>query len=142
MSIYERFAPSLDFFKDIGGFLCPDEGLRVLIVASDVRGDRSDQFVCAAEDTAAYSRICKVTEEPFHHVEPGGAGWGEVHVEAFVACEPALDLGVFVCRIVVGDKMNIEFGRRLLVDQTQKLQPLGVAMPLHASANDRSIERV
>lgn len=65
-----------------------------------------------------------------------------MHVEAFVACEPALDFGMFVRRIVVGDKVNLKFGRRLLVDQTQELQPLGVAMPLHAGANDRSIQRV
>ena len=48
--------------------------------------------------------------------------------------QPSLDLGMLVGRIVVQDEMEVEFGRRLAVDEPQKGEKLLMAMTLGAFA--------
>lgn len=49
---------------------------------------------------------------------------------------------MLVCAVVVCDRMNSGLSRNLPVDLLQKLQPLLVAMSVHAAADDFSIQRV
>ena len=44
--------------------------------------------------------------------------------------QPFLDVGMLVGTVVVADHMNLQFFGHLAVDDAQKLQELGVAMPV------------
>ena len=66
------------------------------------------EFSDAAEDAAADGVAGDQAEEAFDQIDPGGRGRSEVEVEAGVALEPSLDLGVLVGRVVVDDEMQIE----------------------------------
>ncbi len=57
-------------------------------------------------------RFSQVPEEPFHHVQPGTAGRGEVHVEPGMPLEPCLHLGMLVGGVVVRDQVQFLVGRR------------------------------
>ena len=84
----------------------------------------------------------QVAEESFDHVEPTAAGGREVKMEALVARRPALNRRVFVGGIVVDDQVQLFVGGRLVIDETQELQPFLMAMMLHASRYHSAIERV
>ena len=73
----------------------------------DVVTDGRDQVLDVAEDSAAKAVLREVTEEPLHHVEPRTAGRREVDVEAGMAGEPLLHLGMFVGCVVICDKVNL-----------------------------------
>ena len=59
-------------------------------------------------------------EEAFDLVEPGGIGGREVNVPTRTAGEPSLDLGMLVGGVVVDDEMDVELGRYIGLDVTQK----------------------
>ena len=63
-------------------------------------------------------------------------------MKALMTRRPALNHRVFVGGIVVDDKVELFVGGRLVIDQTQELQPLLMAMMLHASRYHTAIERV
>src|SRR5271165_6507203 len=60
----------------------------------------------------------------------------EVGVEAGVALEPGLDLGVLVGGVVVDDQVQIERFGRVAIDGAQEAQELPMTMPRHAFADD------
>src|SRR5215469_3910466 len=105
MTFIQRSASPLYLFQDIGGASRPDEGFGILVVAVDVIADRQIEFFKIAKHTATQPVLGEVAEETLHHVEPRGTGRSEVHVEPWMALEPALDLGMFVGRVVIADQM-------------------------------------
>ena len=56
-------------------------------------------------DTSPETMLGQVTEESLHHVQPRRTGGSEVDMESRVALEPALNLGMLVCGVVVHDEM-------------------------------------
>jgi len=46
-----------------------------------------------------------------------------VHAEPGMALQPLLDLGMFMGGVIVGDDMDVEIGRGLLVDQLEEGEP-------------------
>ena len=87
---------ALDLLQDVGGLGGPDEGFGAFIVMVDVIEDGRNQLLDAAEDSAAQAVFCQVAEKSFDHIQARATGGREVHVEARVAAEPALDLLVLV----------------------------------------------
>src|SRR5229473_6574810 len=79
--------------------------------------------------------LSEVAEETLHHVQPGTAGGGEVHVEARMAGQPLLDLGVFVCGIVIRDQMDLLACRGDVVNHAQEFQPLLMPVSVVAHAD-------
>jgi hypothetical protein len=67
-------------------------------------------------------------EPPFDLVHPGGAGGGEVDMEARVPGEPGPDLGGVVGGVVVTHQVHIKLGGHGLVDDGQKLAELDGAV--------------
>ena len=108
----------------------------------DVFIEGLNEFQDAAEHASLQPVFREIPEEAFDHVEPRGAGRREVHMETRVPFQPTLDLGVFVRGVVVGDQMDLAVLRSRFVDQTQKLQPFLVPMPLLAEADDPARRRV
>ena len=82
------------------------------------------EFGDAVEDAASNGVIGDQAEEPFDQIDPGGRCRGEVEVEAGMALEPSLDLGVLVGRVVVDDEMQIERFEGVAVDGAQEAQEL------------------
>ena len=58
-----------------------------------------------------------------------------MHVEPGMPGEPGPHFGVLVGRIVVGDEMQVEMRRRLLIDQLEELEPFLVSMALEAPSD-------
>ena len=98
-------ASTFNLFQGVGGTSRPDEGLGVFVVTIDVISNRHDEFFEIAKNAAAKPVLSEIAEEALHHVEPRGAGGCEVHMKTWVALQPALDLGVFVGRVVVADQV-------------------------------------
>jgi hypothetical protein len=63
-------------------------------------------------------------------------------MESLVSGEPALDLFVLVCPIIVGDEMNLQVSGNALIDEAQELEPLVMSVSLLARADDRSVKGV
>ena len=108
-------------------------------MAVDVSADGHDEFLQVAEDATAEPILSQVAKETFHHVQPGRAGGSEVQMKARVSRQPALDFGVLVSGVVVADQVELPIQRDGLVDQTKKLEPFLVAMPLLAQAKDFAV---
>jgi len=108
----------------------------------DVVEDGGDQLFDTAKDSATQAIFGQVAEESFHHVQPGAACGREVHVEAGMASEPALDLGMLVGGVVVHDHVDLLFGRDDVVDDAQKLQPLLMAVPVVAHGDHFALQRI
>ena len=51
-----------------------------------------------------------------------------MHVEAGMAVEPSTDRGMLMGGVIVGDDVDVEIGRGLLIDGFEKGEPLLVAM--------------
>ncbi len=94
------------------------------------------------KDAAPDALRRKVAEVSLDHVQPGRARGREMHVETWMPRKPTLDGRMFVRRVVVGNKVNGKVLRHRGIDHAQELQPFLVAMPPHARADDRSIQRV
>jgi hypothetical protein len=101
-------SPSGDFLEDVGGWGGPDEGLGLGVVLLQVGFDCGVEFGNAAEDATADGVAGDKAEEAFDQINPGGRCRGEVEVEAGMALEPSLDLGVLAGCVVVDDGMQIE----------------------------------
>ena len=108
----------------------------------DVFANCVGQFGEALEYASSEALFREVSEEAFHHVEPGGAGRSEVKMKARMFGQPTLNSGLFVSRVVVHNEMQILPWGRLLVNEFQELQPLLMTMPVHLGADDGAIQRV
>ncbi len=96
----------------------------------------------AGKDASSELILGQVAEESFDHVEPTAAGRREVKMKTLVARRPALNRRVFVGGIVVDDKVKLFVGGRLVINETQELQPFLMAMTLHASGHHTAVEGV
>jgi hypothetical protein len=79
--------------EDFVGGLGPGEGPWVGVPGIDPGADVAFEGVDAGVDAAAQELVGEQAEPAFDLVDPGGAGRGEVDVEARVAAQPGLDLG-------------------------------------------------
>jgi type I restriction enzyme, R subunit len=75
------------------------------VVAVDVSSNGQDEFFEIAKDTAPQPVLGEIAKKAFHHVEPRRTGGREVHMEARVACQPALHLRVLMSGVVVADQV-------------------------------------
>lgn len=101
----QHSACAFDLLQDVGSAGRPDEGFGMFVVAIDVTADCQEQFFDIAKYTAPQSVLSEIAEESLHHVEPRCTGRSEVHVEPWMACEPALNFGMLVRRVVVPDQV-------------------------------------
>ena len=66
-----------------------------------------DQRAHRIEGSAAHRLACQDAEPGFHHVQPGGPGWGEVKVHSGMGRQPRPHVRRLVRRRVVEDDMNV-----------------------------------
>ena len=133
MPIIQRSPGALNLFEDVARFSCPDKGFRCGVVVVDVVVNRHDQILDTSKDTATEAFGREIAEEPFDHVQPRTAGGSEVHVDARMSLQPALDFGVFVRSVVIGDEVKL-LGVRIEFVQS----PAGIAAIPDADAGRRT----
>lgn len=93
---FQRLFPTVDLFDDDAGGSRPDEGPGVGVVDFEIVIDRPLQVDDRVEHPATDSLSRDFAKEPLDQIEPGCRGRCEMHVEAGMAGEPRLDLGVLV----------------------------------------------
>ena len=98
-----------------------------------------DQFGNAVEDAASDALLGDVTEEPFHHVQPGGAGWRVVHLKALVPSEPALHVWMLVSRVIVRNDVDLLFFGSMSIDLTKECDPVLVGVTVPALTQHRVV---
>src|SRR6516162_7437166 len=59
-----------------------------------------------------------------------------------MALQPLLDLGMFMGGVIVGDDVDVEIGRALLIDQLEEGEPLLMAMARRQAGNQFAFEIV
>ena len=99
----------------------------------DVVVDGRDQRGDAGEHATAQSFGRDIAEEALDHVQPGGRGGGEMHLNPRMLGQPLLYNGMLVCGVVVGDQVQRLVLRRFPVDLAKKLEPLCVTCLLYTS---------
>jgi hypothetical protein len=113
-----------DFVSGLG----PDEGLGRVVGNSEIVSNGGLQFAHAAMGTAPDLFVGRGSKEPFHEVDPRGAGGREVEMEAWPFGEPAPDQHRLVRAIVVQNEMH-ETCRHRVVNAIEELAELHTAMP-------------
>ena len=88
----------------------------MFVVMVDVVVDGVNQFHHIAKHATPQAVGGEVAEEALDHVQPRGAGGGEVDMKAPMTLQPALDGGMFVGRVVVHDQMQLLVIRCALVN--------------------------
>ena len=63
-----------------------------------------------------------------------------MHVETRMPFQPCLDLLMFMCAVVVGNQVNLQFLGCLTVNLPEKTQPLNMGVFLLGSTDDLAID--
>jgi hypothetical protein len=90
ITLSEQSLPSLDPFKDIGGFCGPDEGLGLPIMVVDELADGFEQFLGIAENTARRRRFSARPRMKRSTILSHEQPEGEVNLEPFPPVNPAV----------------------------------------------------
>lgn len=113
-----------------------------MVVIVYVLIDGSDQLRNAAENSTPNPLLCNVSEEALNHVQPGSASGCEVHMEALVPLQPALDFGMFVRQVVIGNYVNIVCDRHFSIDKAQKRDPILMRVTLPALTQNFAVQHI
>lgn len=106
----------LVFGEDLVGGLGPGEWVAALVPAVDEGADLGVEVLDGGEDSSADGRTVDDGEEDLDHVEPGGAGGGEVDVDARVGLQPGAHLRGLVGRSCPSPGAARRQGRRARPD--------------------------
>ena len=98
------------------------------IVVRHVLVDLVHQFAHAAERAAPDCVLGDQREPALDLVEPAGISGGVMHVIARTASEPGFYPRMFVGGVVVGDQMNLEILRDVVIEVLKKGQKLLMPM--------------
>ena len=122
----------------------PNERSRVAVPVGQPLIDGLFQFVGAMERSSADHSPGDQSKEPFHLIQPGTAGRGEMEVEslALFRLQPTLDFGALVGAVVIHDQVHFLIGREILFEVIQESDELAAAMPLLAGTDDFAIQDV
>ncbi len=133
---------AFNFFENVRGGCCPDNGLRLRIVRGNVCFDRFSQFIDAPKDTPPQAVDRKIPEETFDHVKPGSTGRSEVKMESGIALLPGFDFRMLMSGVIIADDMDLLVGRRRFRNQIEKSNPFLMAVLWHAGSHDAAIGRI
>jgi len=114
----------LDFangFSSVGPSLV---GLGGKVTLCEVGLNGGNQFLDARKAAISNTISSKISKKSLYHIHPRTARWVEVHVEPRSFCRPSLNLGMFVCAVVVDYEMKVEIGGHFAINLFEKAQPL------------------
>ena len=88
-------------------------------------------------NTATDLFLGESSKPTFDQIDPRGAGWCEVQVEARALCQPGADGSGVVGAVVIQDQMDFERRGYGLLNGVEKLAELHAAVPAMAGADHR-----
>jgi hypothetical protein len=124
------------------GRVGPHEGFGVGVGLGDKAVDCGLKVLDRSEHAAFEAPVCKLGEESFDCVEPGGRGWGEVEGPAGVLREPLTHLRVLVGGVVVDDRVDCLSPGSLGVDVIEEADELLMPVALHVATDDGAVENI
>ena len=98
---------SLDLSQDLLSFSPPDVPLGFEVMPGEVLHDGIDQLAHAAEAAGQNRLLAQVSEEVFDQIHPGRTGGRKMQLEARMACQPALDDGMFMGGVIVQNDVDV-----------------------------------
>ncbi len=113
----------------ISGFR-PHERLGMLIGVGNVSPDGRLERLCAAMHPAPQLFLRQQGEPTLHQIEPGSAGWREVHVEARSLEQPPSNHGGLMRAVVVEDEMHVQLCRDCRLNHVEELPKFSGSLPL------------
>ena len=134
--------PTFDGGDDFVGALGPAEGAWISVGFDEEALDGCLEFNDGSLHAAFKPPSRQLGEIAFDGVEPGRGGGGEVEGPAWMTHQPFANLGMLVGGVVVGDRMDEFAGRYGPLDRVEKANELLMAVLLHATADDRSVQHV
>lgn len=93
------------------------------VIVGEVFLQRGDQVRDAVKDPAAQALHRQVAKETLDHIQPGGAGRGEVQMKTRMFLQPGFDLGMFVRGLVIQDQMQVAIRGSLPIELLEELEP-------------------
>src|ERR687898_2391890 len=127
-----------DARQDLVCSLRPSEGLRALVCRVDVATDGGFEFLGTTVNTAPQLLFGEGREPTLHEIHPRATGRGEVHVEARVPQQPAMNGRRLVGARVVDDEMDVERARHRGVDGREELPKFTRPVALMKLTDDRA----
>ena len=108
----------------------------------DIALDGSLQIDDGMKDAALQALSGQGGEEGLYRIEPGAGCRREMKGPAGMALEPGHDLWMFVCGVVIEDRMDDFARRHLTFDGIEEADEFLVAVFLHAPTDDGSVEGI
>ena len=124
------------------GGLCPDKGLGMGVVVRNVVADGGCELGHTFEDTATNAVGGYFSEPTFNKIEPRRRSRNKMEVKAGMPDKPSLDPWMLVCRIIIGDAVNVQLLRRCPVNSFQEFEELLMTVPRHALADNLAFEDI
>src|SRR4029453_13400893 len=106
----------------------PDKGLGSLIADRQVLTNRRLERPRAAMRAAFDLLLRQRGQPPLDQVEPGRAGGCEMYVQSGMPSEPPAHRRGLVRAVVVQNQMDVQSGRRRVVDRLEKAQAFSAAV--------------
>src|SRR5215469_8625858 len=111
----------IDLRKNLFNTRRPYEWLGLAVVCFEILVDRLHQFFDAEKAAAPNPLLRELTQPTFDQIQPRRARRNEMEMEAPMASEPTLHLGVLVRAVVVHDQMKVQVKRKLSIEAAEKL---------------------
>ena len=119
-----------DARQDLVRGLGPDEGFRPRVGEGNVAPDGVLEFAGAPVDTPAELLLRQGGEPPLHEGDPRAAGRREMHMEARMPRQPAMDERGLVRAGVIHDEVDVQRARHRRINGRQEGAELPGAVPL------------
>src|SRR5215469_16310684 len=131
----------LDLAQHVLALGAPDVSLGIFVALSEKGDNRIRQFADRRE-TLRSDEVGEIAKEALDQIQPRRGSGSKVPVETRMLGQPSFDFGVLVSGVIVGDEMDVESGRRLVIDGLEKGQPLLVAVTLGDAGDQFTVEVV
>ena len=96
-----------DFLRNHFGGFGPHKGFGAVVVKPDELVDRRDQLRHAREDASSDPLAGDLGKPSLHQVQPRGAGWRKVQMEAGMLLQPRLHMGMGVRPVVRSEERRV-----------------------------------
>src|SRR5262249_2577534 len=112
------------------------------VIVRNIGVDFLHQLLDAAQRTAPDCLMSNKPQPALDLIEPAGVSGRVVNVVARMACQPGLDLGMFVSAVVVCDKVDVQSRWNIAVEMVKKRKKFLMAMARLALGDHFAIEHV
>src|ERR1700746_3391236 len=124
------------------GGLCPDKGIGMGVVVSNVVVDGGGELGHTFEDTATNAVGGYFSEPTFNKIESRRRSRNKMEVKGGIPEKPSLDPWMLVRRIIIGDAVNVQLLRRCPVNSFQEFEELLMTVARHTLADNLAFQDI